>query len=124
MTDPFSLAVGAITIAQVGGLAAKYARDIRSNYRDAEKQIKHAKTQWEMLQSNLGSTYFLSNENCSAGQSSFEAIGHSFPDDLRFDSRRARLRWAAKKKDNVAEVLGQLKETEISMILKLLLDQM
>ena len=123
MTDPFSISVGAIGIAGFGGQAMKYARDFRANYRDAERQIRHAKSQLDILQLTLGSTYFQSQGKPFVAQSSFEAIEHDFPGDLCADSRRAKLRWAAKKKGKVAEVVGQLKETEISAILTLILDQ-
>jgi len=123
MGDPFSAAVGALSIAQFGGHAVRYTRDIRANYKDADKQIKHAKAQLEMFQSNLESITYQSHENTSVAQSSFDAIGQNFPGDLSFNSRRARLKWAAKNKEKVAELIGQMKETEISTILTLLLNQ-
>jgi hypothetical protein len=123
MTDPVSITVGAIGIAGVGGQAVKAARDFRASYRDAGKEIRHAKSQFETLQSTLESTYFKSHRKSSTAQSSFEAIGNNFPADLRSDSRKAKLRWAATTKGKVAEILGQLKETEISTILTLILDQ-
>jgi hypothetical protein len=123
--DPFSAVVGAIGVAGVGGQAIQSAVGFHSNYRRAEAQTKHAQSQLATIQETLQDEYFQLNAKYSAVQSSFEAIGKSFPGELRSsESTRARLTWAAKNKRITADALGQLKETELSTILKLQLEQM
>jgi hypothetical protein len=124
MTDPFSIIVGTVGIIGVGGQVVQSARDFNDNYRHADKQMQHALSQLEILQSTLESTPLQLHPRLAAAQSSFEAISGNFPDDLRSDSRRARLRWAAKNKGKATEILSQLKEMEISTIFALQLEHL
>lgn len=53
MTDPFSIVVGAVSIAGLGGKAAEAAYKFQGDYRRASEQIDHTLTQLEVLQSYL-----------------------------------------------------------------------
>ena len=112
--DPFSIACGAIGVVGVGGQLFQSSSGLICNYRQAEKQIKHAQSQLETLQSTLEDLTLQSSPKCLAAQASFRDIRGSFPAELRSDSKRARFRWAAKDRGEVRGFIDQLKETEIS----------
>ena len=120
--DPFSITIGTIGVAGVGSQIAQSARDFHGNYRGANAQIQHARRQLAMLQSKLENPILQSHANFAAAQSSFEDINERFPGDLCSDSRRARFRWAAKRKAEVSALVDQLKETEISTTFALQLE--
>jgi len=124
--DPFSVIASAIGITGVGGQAVQAvqsARDVCGNYRHAAEQMQHAKAKSDMLESFRQNSSMKSNPKLAAAQSSFEAIGSSFPDNLHPSSKRRRLLWAAKDKERTTKLLAQLTEIEISAILSLHLDQ-
>lgn len=121
MTDPFSILVGAVSIAGIGGKAAEAAHKFQGDYRRASKQIDHTLAQLEILQSYL--------EKADSSQSHLElhetvlsslhTIANSFPQGLNFEYKRGKLRWAVRQKSQAIEALAHLRDTELSAILSM-----
>ncbi|KAF4624313.1 hypothetical protein G7Y89_g13859 [Cudoniella acicularis] len=125
--DPFSLATGVIGIAGVGVQAVQTvqsARELRGNYRDADAQMKHVKAIFDMLESIRQDSSIKLKSKFAPAQSSFEAIGASFPRNLHANNTRRRLLWAVRDKDRATRSLSDLTDIEITTILILLLDQL
>lgn len=121
--DPVSITAGAIGVAGVGGQVFCSARDIIHDYRHAGVQIRHARSQLSTLEINLGDPSLLDAKRLAV-HTSLGSINESFPRDLRFDSKKERLRWAVGKRKDVSSLLDQLKETEVSATFALQLEQL
>jgi hypothetical protein len=122
--DPLSVFCGTVGLASVGSQAITSAHEFRGNYRRAANQIQHMQAQERMVQSHLEHETLHSHTKFTALHSSFETIAHSFPGTLRSDTKRARFRWAFTDKSEADRLIGQLKDTEISGSISLLLENL
>ncbi|PVH84399.1 ankyrin [Cadophora sp. DSE1049] len=115
MADPFSIFVGAVGIAGLGGKAVEAVHEFHGNYKRASTQIGHARAQQELLQFSLqGPPISQIHEPLEALRSSLQAISESFPEDIDSETKRGKLKWAARQKMKVSETLSHLKDVEIS----------
>ena len=120
--DPLSATFGAISLLSTGGELIRSSRTFAHNYTNAQTQIGHAECQWNALSSTIQELSLQTNPKHAAAQKSFEAIRERIPGDLRADSKMARIRYAAKKKGEVAGLVSQLKDIETSTTLALQLE--
>ncbi|KAG4429660.1 hypothetical protein IFR05_014864 [Cadophora sp. M221] len=123
MTDPFSILVGAASIAALSGKAINAASTFHGSYRHAEQQIKHAQAQLDFLRYYLERTESDSNSQdlsreayLSMVRSSLDAISGGFPTGLDSETKKGRFRWAAKQKQRVVDAQDNLGEMQISDI--------
>jgi hypothetical protein len=120
--DPLSVTASVMGIIGVGSQAVQSAREMCGSYRDAEAQMKHAKAKSDMLEAIRQNPSLMSSPKLAVAQSSFEAIGASFPANLHVESRRRRLLWAARDNEKATRLSAQLTEIEILTMLSLGLD--
>ncbi|KAH7407729.1 ankyrin repeat-containing domain protein [Cadophora sp. MPI-SDFR-AT-0126] len=115
MADPFSIFVGAVGLAGLGGKAVEAVHEFYGDYSRAITRISHAKAQKELLLSYLHHIpVSQADETLDTLRSSFQAIAESFPEGLDCETKKGKFKWATRQKAKVSETLGQLKEVEIS----------
>lgn len=120
MADPFSITVGAIGLLEASGKVLKGTQRLCSDYREASKQVLHAKSQLDILKENVRSAQ-ANTSTTQAAQFSLENIDNEFPSLPASDNRWHKVLWSIKDKKKFDRGFHQLKETEISFSLALLL---
>jgi hypothetical protein len=123
MTDPCSLVMGTIGVIGVGTQAFKSTYSFIDSYRCAGKEVSHIHFQGEAILSYLEDDCLILNEQLAFIHSSFLAIEKEFPHNLHANTTWTRLCWANGHKSKVAKLIAQMKQTETSAILLLVLQQ-
>jgi hypothetical protein len=124
MTDPFSITVGTLSILGASAKAVQTIDGLHSDYRNAGKEVLHARAQHVLLRENIRlakalNTSLQSRSKISASQLALETIEEDLPTTLRSDRKRDRIRWVLKEKRKFREQASQLQETGVSTILAL-----
>ena len=118
------VAASGLTLAGAGIELVKRTKRFRDNYRDADKQMRHAQYQSKQLQLNqelLDQLPQSTKERLGPAQASLRDCQMSLPADSHLMRKRDRLKWALKMKSKVEKEMVQDSRVESSLSLSLLM---
>lgn len=116
--DPVSLTVSTFTLGGVALKAASGAKRLHTDYRCAEQDARHVKSQYEQLCSNIEQCSGLAGNNSGRqGKEALRELAASWPKHHAIGTKKEKLRFALTQRSKQMEAVQRLKDLESSQIL-------